>query len=398
MKIAHINYTDIGGGAETVALSLCLSQPNAALLVHKKSTANDCVHVIPEHWSNYFFKAFDTFSRKTRIGLNIRAYLGLQNALHITMSSLRRMKEYNDAELIHIHNIHGNYFDLKAINSIAQSKAVVWTAHDMWPITGGEAGILPKISDREALKLYPLNGPYIDIREKEKNTKINIFNSQAIHIVAPSNDHLKKIRKFTRKTETSVYRIYNGIDLSQFTPKTKLYSKQSKASIFIHNTDNPFKNSKQVTSILSQITFECEVHVVGMPLRLENKNLSIIYLGEKLEKKELIKALQQAKFSIFSSNAETFGLLPCEAAACGSIVFLNKSLPVFIEHEKLYGALLYSDETSVIKKLESLVKDPETCATLQHNTQKMLDSNLSKSKMLKEYSELYKNVLKEWKK
>lgn len=49
---------------------------------------------------------------------------------------LARRPELRQADLIHAHNLHSGFFNLKALPSLAQRWPVVWTLHDMWPITG----------------------------------------------------------------------------------------------------------------------------------------------------------------------------------------------------------------------------------------------------------------------
>jgi glycosyltransferase involved in cell wall biosynthesis len=49
---------------------------------------------------------------------------------------LLETKEFKEADIVHCHNLHSNFFDLKTLQKMSQQKPVVWTLHDMWAFTG----------------------------------------------------------------------------------------------------------------------------------------------------------------------------------------------------------------------------------------------------------------------
>ena len=48
---------------------------------------------------------------------------------------LTKIKEYKEADIIHIHWLGEGFINLRSISKI--KKPVVWTIRDMWPFTGG---------------------------------------------------------------------------------------------------------------------------------------------------------------------------------------------------------------------------------------------------------------------
>ncbi len=46
-----------------------------------------------------------------------------------------KVKEYKEADIIHLHWINGGFVNIKHLSKIA--KPMVWTLRDMWPLTGG---------------------------------------------------------------------------------------------------------------------------------------------------------------------------------------------------------------------------------------------------------------------
>ena len=45
--------------------------------------------------------------------------------------------EFKKADIIHCHNLHSNFFNLKTLKKMSEVKPIVWTMHDMWAFTGG---------------------------------------------------------------------------------------------------------------------------------------------------------------------------------------------------------------------------------------------------------------------
>ena len=52
-------------------------------------------------------------------------------------TDITRMREFKEADVIHLHWINQGFLSLKTITKILDSgKPVVWTMHDIWPATG----------------------------------------------------------------------------------------------------------------------------------------------------------------------------------------------------------------------------------------------------------------------
>ena len=100
---------------------------------------------------------------------------------HFTYKKLKDNPYYKECDIVHLHNIHGSYFDIESLLLIAKDKYIVWTLHDMWIMTGGEAytfennnyqtgiGTTPYIAN------YPLNNPVIDRRQHFLQKKKSIL-------------------------------------------------------------------------------------------------------------------------------------------------------------------------------------------------------------------------------
>ena len=123
MKILVIGTIDNKGGAAGVSWELRKRLQGAGHTVntfvrYKYSDESD-VFVIPrKRYQDWLVKLFAndlTFART---------------------DYLLETKEFKEADIIHCHNLHSNFFDLKTLQKMSLKKPVVWTLHDMWAFTG----------------------------------------------------------------------------------------------------------------------------------------------------------------------------------------------------------------------------------------------------------------------
>lgn len=139
MNIIGISTSDIGHGAGIAAFrlheSLCEAGHKSTLLVAKKySTDEATIQILPQPAS-----IFGRYSSKARCLVErITNRVLPQNIFSYASSRLLRRPELIGADLVHVHNIHwhDSHFSPIMLQQLAQTKPLVWTIHDMWPLTG----------------------------------------------------------------------------------------------------------------------------------------------------------------------------------------------------------------------------------------------------------------------
>ena len=189
LKILHINTFNQQGGAETIAYSLFKSNRNNTLLVGKKSKNEPNIIEFKKDFQDKFFTFLTKLKWRFRADDSFKKILFIEEEFNHTYRKLKNLIEYQEADIIHLHNIHGGYFDLSALENIAQEKKIVWTLHDMWCMTGGEAHIFENenykkgIGKTPYLQVPPLKNPLIDRRQhflelKKQNLIKQILNNK----------------------------------------------------------------------------------------------------------------------------------------------------------------------------------------------------------------------------
>lgn len=139
MRVLLINTSERIGGAAIAASRLMESLKNngikAKLLVRDKQTEQISVVQLERGWLNVWSFVWERaviwianrFNKKNLFAVDI-ANAG---------TDITSLPEFQQADIIHLHWINQGMLSLKNIQRILQSgKPVVWTMHDMWPLTG----------------------------------------------------------------------------------------------------------------------------------------------------------------------------------------------------------------------------------------------------------------------
>jgi putative colanic acid biosynthesis glycosyltransferase len=228
MKVLQINTTkntsstghiaeDIGKKVIEQGYSSCIafgrsSNPGPSVPIKIGNTLDQGLHVL-------FTRIFDT------------------HGFHSTIATKKLINQIEsiDPDIIHLHNLHGYYLNIKILfEYLAKiSKPIVWTLHDCWPYTGhccyyNRINCLKWKTECKSCNLswlYPQSIIFDNSRNNFRNKKY-FFN-------LPDNLHLTSVSKWLGsqiKQSFLKYRpltiIYNGVDLSVFKPKNVTYLKQ----------------------------------------------------------------------------------------------------------------------------------------------------------------------------
>jgi putative colanic acid biosynthesis glycosyltransferase len=183
MKILSLNTEALRGGAAKTALTLTHSINNSfpnfeVTLFHTGASSEDidCIN-ISKPGSRQLNAILQRLS-----GDKLIWDLGLATQLS---------KELDKYDVIHLHNLHGYYLDYQSLLIKLVSKPVVWTWHDMWPLTG-RCGFP---NDCEKWKNGCIKCPNIDIypaawfdwAARDYGKRYNIVrNLRKLRIVCPS--------------------------------------------------------------------------------------------------------------------------------------------------------------------------------------------------------------------
>ena len=179
--------------------------------------------------------------------------------------------------LIHFHNLHGNYFDLRAFSKLSKKFPLLLTLHDAWMLSGHCAHSIEcdrweigcgKCPD---LSIYPAI-------ERDKTAynwkrKRKIYNDSKFYVATPCKWLADKVVKsMLKESVISLKVIPNGVDLSVFNSldkqkaKKKIGIKENERVVLCSAQDvrnNPWKDFETIRSTIGLLKKRMPEH----PLR-----------------------------------------------------------------------------------------------------------------------------------
>lgn len=213
MKILQISTADEGGGAERVAWNLLQYYRrhghDSWMAVGFKRTQDPSTFEIP--------RGNSWVSRLRRLPDYLR---GLESFRFPGTSQLLRIVP-GSPDIIHCHNLHGNFFDLRALSGLSRQFPVLLNLHDAWLTTGHCAHSLGCDRWRTGcghcpdLTIYPQL--FRDGTASNWQRKLEIFRNSQVWLTAPSHWLMDRVRKSMLADAAIDMRVIpNGIDLDIF--------------------------------------------------------------------------------------------------------------------------------------------------------------------------------------
>ena len=133
MKILHINTVFSQGGAallmQILAKNLEQNHDVEQHFVVKENLGKESKNIFPTSGVTSVFG----YKKLSRI-LSDQGFL--YRFLPIESRFILKTAGEIAPDIIHIHNIHGGYFQTNLLPELSKIAPVVWTFHDMFPITG----------------------------------------------------------------------------------------------------------------------------------------------------------------------------------------------------------------------------------------------------------------------
>lgn len=410
-NITHLNTHDYKGGAAKIAWLLNHHQVQSGLkskmLVGSKLT--DYENAI------LFEQSIDT-TLQAQTRSEGRLYHEYRDSLHIGQHPLLR-----NSDVIHLHNLHGDWLHPLALRSITQSqKPIVWTLHDLQSITGRCAhpfecqlwktgcGKCP------SLATYPkVQKDVSDILWSEKRDLYELLRQTGatIQLVAPSKWVAGKLKDSLLKG-FPVKVIPNGVDAQIYQPIDQTFSRQQlqlplDKFILLFTADgglnNSFKGGETAVDLMRQLREESPellLVVVGQRtpprIALDQQDLNHLHFVP-FENNESRMALYYNSADLFinPTKADTFSLSTCEAMACAcpSISFGVDAIPELVTHRTEGYLVTPGRSDQFIQLTRELIHQGELRNQIAQNAHQKFLNNFTLDKMNQAYDSLYEKLL-----
>ncbi len=226
MKIAFVNNQLQLGGAETVVEQLRAGAGQAGhqtplYVAHGKTYPTDVQPLYPRRLSRLSHTRLHPFVERCfpRATWTDRAF---------------RRLAHGDADVIHVHNFHGDYASIDSLAYVARRKQVVWTFHAFWGITGGcdhpldcrryqnGCGNCPQVGT------WPV-GP-VDLTAEQWTGKVDQLAVLPLHVIAPSRYLANTVRASRVGRHWTIHQIPNGVNPARF-PGARKHDRSCRAKL-----------------------------------------------------------------------------------------------------------------------------------------------------------------------
>lgn len=378
LNILQVSTSDTGGGAEHIALNMhrhYLDRGHeATLAVGHKSSDDDSIVRLPDAeargaWARIWMGVSRAIrGHEHRLG-DTRGVRGVVDAIARPKAWLDRRlgREYFGypgssrllelaprPDVVHLHNLHGDYFDLRVLATLSRRVPVFITLHDAWMLSGHCAhsfdcdrwlagcGRCPNLSAYPAVQR--------DATARNWRVKRDIYSRSRLHVASPSGWLLDKAEQSMLGPAMREARVIpNGIDLDIFKPGDKAMARHKLAlpenALVVLVAANGLTGNEYKDAAMMRTAIE------GLGERVTGRPVLCVALGEAREEAVFGRVrvryvasqpdpgvvatyMQSADAYAHPAKADNLPTLVIEAMACGTPVVATRvgGIPELIEH------------------------------------------------------------------
>lgn len=233
-------------------------------------------------------------------------------------------------DVIHLHNIHGHYFNVKMIFEYIRKHniPVVWTLHDCWAFTGhcphfdyiGCEKWKTGCSDCPQRRGYP-DSWFFDRSKGNFKAKKELFTSlEKMHIVTPSY-WLSSLAEQSFLSKYPVTTIHNGIDTEKFSPaesdlKKRLGLENKFVILGIVSNLNSTKGGQYFLELAKMLSEDEHIVLLSLERDFDKLPPNITALPRTESAEELAKIYSGADVFVNPTLQDTFSMINVEALSC----------------------------------------------------------------------------------
>ena len=330
-------------------------------------------------------------------------------------TDITRMREFKEADIIHLHWINQGFLSLKTIRKILDSgKPVVWTMHDIWPATGichYTRGCKQFKTRCHNCQLLPGKGGKSDLASMIWDAKRRMLKDRNIHFVTCSRWLEGEAKQSALLIGQQVVNIPNSIDTHVFTRYDKTQARMA-ASLPLDKKIILFVSQK-VTDVRKGMDYFVEAlekFVASSPETRENTVVAILGghaedvaeriplkafpLGYVSEEKRIVNIYNAADVFVLPSLEDNLPNTIMEAMACGvpCVGFKVGGIPEMIDHMRNGYVAKFRDSDDLAKGMQWVLTDSDI-GNLSDNCLKKVVASYSQHSVAIKYIEVYNQAL-----
>ena len=409
MKVLHLNFSDINGGAARAAYrihhALRAMGVDSRMWVNKASAGDWTV----EGPSSKLEKLF-ALVRPQLVGplrMTLKTGNPIIHSLQLLPSQWVERINQSDADVVNLHWVQGEMLSIADVARI--TKPIVWTLHDMWGFCGAEH-VTEEFRWRDGYHAdnRPLYESGFDLNRWTWERKRKHW-TKPMQIVTPSRWLAGCVEGSKLMSGWPVKVIPNTLDVDKWKPFDKMQARQ-----MLHLPDDvplllfgvagginaPHKGYDlllQALEILSKKISEVELVIFGAlaPEYPPDLGARVHYTGHLHDDVSLQLLYSAADVMVVPSLQEAFGQTASEAHSCGTpvVAFNTSGLRDIVDHEATGYLAKAFDPADLARGIEWVLAEKERTVELGRNARQKAVNKLASPVVAVKYRDVYEYVL-----
>lgn len=406
LHVLMVNTHQTGGGAgrvgELLAEGLRRAGDDVRAFVRASVTGHPC-QCAAGSW------------RETRAAAWL-ARQGFTDLGHVSSFCWRSRPDFAAADVVHLHNLHGDFVSLAALPLWGWQKPLVWTLHDCWPLTGGCAAPATCTRWRRVCGRCPQTGVYpvsgVDRTGIYRRVKPWLWRWARPRVVTPSHWLGRRVAEIPALQSLPRRVIRPPIDCDTFAPRSdraelrrRLGLTPERPTVVLagNNWSDALKGGPDgIVALRGAAAAVPELQVLaigrGSAALLAATRLTGRALAFQHGRQPLAAAYACADVCLFPSRAENYPLTVLEALACETpvVAYDVGGVPEQIEHSQT-GYLAHDGQPAELAAgLVCLLRAPNNLRAMGRRGRAFVLRTSSIPAVVAEYRDEYRRAIASW--
>lgn len=346
-----------------------------------------------------------------RLILELETRTGLQYLIQPHRRAFLSHRFVVSTDIIHLHNLHGNFFPITILPRLSRISPMVWTLHDTWSMTGHCAynydcdrwmigcGKCPILSEHPKIS--------VDTTAFLWRVKDCLYRRSNICVVAPSRWLTTMARTSPLLGRFDTHCIPYGIDTQGFHPVDRAVARHrlglpadGSVVMFIALPEDKRKGRDYLVQALQKLKSEVKPSLLvvgsqgllrGIPERMRVHEVGYVDSTELMN-----LCYSAADVFVLPTLADNLPLSLLEALAAGtpSVAFDVGGVPDIVRHKDTGYLANYKDSDDLARGIEMILTDHSLRAAMRLRCREVAVAEYSLDLQARRFEDLYKNVIR----